>query len=103
MALERLFSAIKKLFYEYGDFTGLRLNCRRQAVVLHCVVLKDFSVHLVKDVKLFIWMLQYSNLSYLAGLQVEDKRPRELIVQEQLLHYLESAYPNILPTDELAE
>jgi len=40
---------------------------------------------------------------YLVGLPVEDKRPRELIVQEQLLHYLESAYPNILPTDELAE
>ena len=38
-----------------------------------------------------------------AGLPVEDKRPRELIVQEQLLHYLESAYPNVLPTDELAE
>jgi len=33
----------------------------------------------------------------------EDKRPRELIVQDQLLHYLESAYPNILPTDDLAE
>lgn len=33
----------------------------------------------------------------------EDKRPRELIVQDQLLHYLESAYPNILPTDELSE
>lgn len=40
---------------------------------------------------------------YLVGLPVEDKRPRELIVQEQLLHYLESAYPNILPTNELAE
>ena len=39
----------------------------------------------------------------MAGLPVEDKRPRELIVQEQLLHYLESAYPNVLPTDELAE
>jgi nucleoside phosphorylase len=33
----------------------------------------------------------------------EDKRPRELIVQEQLLHFLESAYPNILPTDDLAD
>lgn len=37
------------------------------------------------------------------GLPKEEKRPRELIVQEQLLHYLESAYPNILPTDDLAE
>jgi len=44
-----------------------------------------------------------TTVSYVAGLPVEDKRPRELIVQEQLLHYLESAYPNILPTDELAE
>ena len=37
------------------------------------------------------------------GLSREDKRPREMIVQEQLLHYLESAYPNILPTDDLLE
>lgn len=37
------------------------------------------------------------------GLPKEEKRPRELVVQEQLLHYLESAYPNILPTDDLAE
>lgn len=36
-------------------------------------------------------------------IQTEDKRPRELIVQEQLLHYLESAYPNILPADDLAD
>jgi len=42
-------------------------------------------------------------MSCLVGLPMEDKRPRELIVQEQLLHHLESAYPNVLPTDELSE
>jgi hypothetical protein len=30
-------------------------------------------------------------------------KPRELVVQEQLLMTLESAYPNILPTDDLAQ
>jgi nucleoside phosphorylase len=30
-------------------------------------------------------------------------KPRELVVQEQLLLTLESAYPNILPTDDLAQ
>jgi len=44
------------------------------------------------------------NLNTVLGMgRQEDKRPRELIVQDQLLHYLESAYPNILPTDDLAE
>lgn len=32
----------------------------------------------------------------------EASKPRELVVQEQLLLTLESAYPNILPTDDLA-
>ena len=42
--------------------------------------------------------------NFVSGLgRSEDKRPREMIVQDQLLHYLESAYPNILPTDDLAE
>lgn len=33
----------------------------------------------------------------------EASKPRELVVQEQLLLTLESAYPNILPTDDLAQ
>jgi hypothetical protein len=32
----------------------------------------------------------------------KENKPRELVVQEQLLLTLESAYPNILPTDDLA-
>lgn len=36
-------------------------------------------------------------------LKMESKKPRELVVQEQLLLTLESAYPNILPTDDLAQ
>jgi nucleoside phosphorylase len=36
------------------------------------------------------------------GITKEDKRPRHLIVQEQLLITLESAYPNILPVEDLA-
>jgi len=38
-----------------------------------------------------------------ASSKEEEKRPKELIVQDQVLHYLESAYPNILPTDDLAD
>lgn len=37
-----------------------------------------------------------------AGLEKKEEKPRELVVQEQLLLTLESAYPNILPTDDLA-
>ncbi|KAK2159516.1 hypothetical protein LSH36_151g00044 [Paralvinella palmiformis] len=37
------------------------------------------------------------------GLPKEDKRPRELVVQESLLHTLESAYPNIMPMENLME
>lgn len=44
-----------------------------------------------------IWIHVFSGISKV------EKRPRELVVQEQLLHYLESAYPNVLPTDDLAE
>lgn len=36
------------------------------------------------------------------GMTKEDNRPKEVIVQEQLLLTLESAYPNILPAEELA-
>jgi len=32
-----------------------------------------------------------------------EKKPKEIVVQEQLLLTLESAYPNILPTDDLAQ
>ncbi|ESO04745.1 hypothetical protein HELRODRAFT_172421 [Helobdella robusta] len=35
--------------------------------------------------------------------EMEAKKPKEVIVQEQLLLTLESAYPNILPTDDLAQ
>ena len=33
----------------------------------------------------------------------EDSRPREVVVQEQLLLTLESAYPNIMPAEDLAQ
>jgi len=34
---------------------------------------------------------------------VKEVKPKEVIVQEQLLLTLESAYPNILPVDDLAQ
>lgn len=37
------------------------------------------------------------------GKRAEDTRPRELVVQEQLLLTLESAYPNIMPAEDLAQ
>ena len=33
----------------------------------------------------------------------EEKRPKEVLVQDHLLITLESAYPNILPMEDLAE
>lgn len=33
----------------------------------------------------------------------KTEKPKEIVVQEQLLLTLESAYPNILPTDDLAQ
>jgi len=33
----------------------------------------------------------------------KEAKPKEVIVQEQLLLTLESAYPNILPVDDLAQ
>lgn len=33
----------------------------------------------------------------------EDSRPKETVVQEQLLLTLESAYPNIMPAEDLAQ
>lgn len=33
--------------------------------------------------------------------QKEDTRPKEIIMQDQVLHTLESAYPNILPMEDL--
>lgn len=35
--------------------------------------------------------------------QVKEVKPKEVVVQEQLLLTLESAYPNILPVDDLAQ
>lgn len=37
------------------------------------------------------------------GIPKEDTRPRQVIVQEQLLLTLESAYPNILPMEDLVQ
>jgi nucleoside phosphorylase len=37
------------------------------------------------------------------GLDREDTRPREQVMQEQVLHTLESAYPNIMPLEDLAK
>jgi hypothetical protein len=37
------------------------------------------------------------------GMEVKENKPKEVVVQEQLLLTLESAYPNILPTDDLAQ
>jgi len=34
---------------------------------------------------------------------VKEVKPKEVVVQEQLLLTLESAYPNILPVDDLAQ
>lgn len=36
-------------------------------------------------------------------METTEKKPKEIVVQEQLLLTLESAYPNILPTDDLAQ
>lgn len=36
------------------------------------------------------------------GVEKVDTRPKDVIVQEQLLLTLESAYPNILPVEDLA-
>jgi len=38
-----------------------------------------------------------------AAEEVKEVKPKEVIVQEQLLLTLESAYPNILPVDDLAQ
>lgn len=38
-----------------------------------------------------------------SGLPTKDTRPRHVIVQEHLLMTLESAYPNILPVEDLAK
>jgi len=35
--------------------------------------------------------------------EVKETKPKEVVVQEQLLLTLESAYPNILPVDDLAQ
>jgi len=35
--------------------------------------------------------------------EVKEAKPKEVLVQEQLLLTLESAYPNILPVDDLAQ
>jgi len=35
--------------------------------------------------------------------EVKEVKPKEVVVQEQLLLTLESAYPNILPVDDLAQ
>lgn len=34
---------------------------------------------------------------------MKEAKPKEVVVQEQLLLTLESAYPNILPVDDLAQ
>ena len=52
---------------------------------------------------MLIYVVEQQLSFHRLGMPTEDKRPRELVVQEQLLYYLESAYPNVLPTDELAE
>jgi len=35
--------------------------------------------------------------------ETKEEKPKEVVVQEQLLLTLESAYPNILPVDDLAQ
>ena len=40
---------------------------------------------------------------WFSGMPKEDTRPKHVIVQEQLLVTLESAYPNIMPADDLAK
>ena len=36
-------------------------------------------------------------------MDIKDERPKEVLVQDHLLVTLESAYPNILPMEDLAQ
>lgn len=45
----------------------------------------------------------YCMIKCVSGAAKEESKPKEAVVQEQLLMTLESAYPNILPLNDLAE
>lgn len=75
------------------DYVGFIKKCMKQ--------MQGSQYKQIKKVDLSMQQLNKDNAPLSPGLQKVDNRPPEEIINEKLLHILESAYPNILAVEDL--